>query len=394
MRPLAVVFGSEPGIGGLGHQAASSLEAAMATGATHAIGPGAGGAFAGRHAGLEWTAVDGDARRPLEGRAEATLRRVASGPPQLRRDRRLGERARDVVAAAAPSALYGFTQVSLEALELARAEGWPTMLDNPNTHLRDFATSYRSEAWRWMGVPYLGHPTDAMLQRVEREYALADRIRVSSTRARRSMSRYGVPAAKIDVVPQPIDLERFRLPAFPRRREGPLRLVFVGSLDLRKGFVYLLRAMRLLGAGATRLRIVGMTGDPLSRRLFDREREGLEVVVEPGDPVPALAEGEVLVLPSLEDGFGFVVGEALACGMPVVVTDACGGADWVEADEAAGRVVPPGDAEAIASALAELADGRARLDDAAPVARRVAEAQVARSLAAMPELVAAHLRAG
>jgi glycosyltransferase involved in cell wall biosynthesis len=136
----------------------------------------------------------------------------------------------------------------------------------------------------------------------EEEYRLAGRVRVSSTLAKSSMEAGGVPGTKISILPQPIDTARFSPPSMPRSTSGPIRLCFVGSLDLRKGFVYLLRAMRMLGREAASLEIVGATGNRTCRMLFAREREGLEVINAPGDPVPALRRAELFVFPTLEDG--------------------------------------------------------------------------------------------
>ncbi|MDE0821943.1 MAG: glycosyltransferase, partial [Opitutales bacterium] len=65
------------------------------------------------------------------------------------------------------------------------------------------------------------------------------------------------------------------------------------------------------------------------------------------------AKSSVLVHPSLADGFGYVVQEAMACGLPVIVTDATGAADLVT-DGRNGFVVPAGDAQSIADRLAHL----------------------------------------
>src|SRR5262249_49893550 len=106
---------------------------------------------------------------------------------------------------------------------------------------------------------------------------------------------------------------------------------------------------RRLGTGVT-LRILGATGSRAVKRLIDAESTGLRVTMSPGDPVPAYRDADIFVLPSLEDGFGYVVAEAMACGLPVIVTDACGASEWVKPEET-GWIVPARSTEGLANAL-------------------------------------------
>lgn len=367
----AVVYGVPAGVGGLGLQAATSLAALAGGGEVHALGPGRW---------HDWPLPDAvpDLRwhvsppLPHGWFRERVLRRWWPGRMILDDNERLGRWAAGAATRLAPDRCYLFTHVAWETLTWCSQSGIPTVLDNPNGHIRNFRDVYAREWDRWCRGTYRGHPTADMVARVEEEYRLADRIRVSSRWARESMIRGGVAADKVYVHEQPVNLSRFRPPAARPRSDGPLRVCYVGSLDLRKGFVYLLRAMRSLGPSRVELEIVGATGDPGSRALFRRERRGLSVTATPGDPVPAYHRAEVFVLPSLEDGFGFVVAEALACGLPVIVTDQCGASELVTPGEN-GWVVPAGEPDALACALdaalrrrADLAEmgrlGRARLE--------------------------------
>jgi glycosyltransferase involved in cell wall biosynthesis len=349
-RRVAVVYGAPAGEGGLGLQAASALQALALDGAeVHAFGPG-------RAAEWPWPAplpqviwhepppsvVARGSRYPWA--------RWRSGQLQFHRDSALGGWAAKEVKNLHPELCYVFTQVGLETMQWASANRVPTVLDNPNGHIRNFRAICVQESLRWCAAKYYGHPTESMVQRVEREYELADRVRVSSHWAKNSMAAHGVADEKIYAFGQPLNLLRFRPCDDARAPEGPLHVCFVGSLDLRKGFVYLLRAMKLLGPRFVKLEIVGATGDRWCRKLFESERTGLDMECAPGDPLPAYHRAELLVLPSLEDGFGFVVGEAMACGLPVIVTDCCGASEWVRPDES-GWVIRAGQAEALASAL-------------------------------------------
>jgi glycosyltransferase involved in cell wall biosynthesis len=98
----------------------------------------------------------------------------------------------------------------------------------------------------------------------------------------------------------------------------------------------LLRAARCFVTDDIELEIVGATGDSSSRKLFERESAGLNLRCAPGDPIPTYQRAELLVLPTLEDGFGFVVAEAMSSGLPVIVTDRCGAAEWVRPGESDG----------------------------------------------------------
>ena len=300
--------------------------------------------------------------------------RWALGAVQARRDRQAGRWAARQLDALQPRLVYSFTQVGLEALRWAANARVPALLDNPNGHIRNFRSVYVDETRTACGSRFRGHPSAAMVSRVEAEYAAATRIRVSSAWARDSMIRFGVPGDKICVIEQPVDLIRF----VPRKqaatlRTGPLRVVFVGSLDVRKGFHYLLRAMRRLGADRATLHVVGSTGTREDRALWDRETRGISATMQPGDPVPAYHDAELLVLPSLEDGFGFVVAEAMACGLPVIVTEECGSKAWVQ--PGTGWVVPAANVDALAAALQDAFDRRAELPAMGAAARRVAEAR-------------------
>jgi glycosyltransferase involved in cell wall biosynthesis len=125
---------------------------------------------------------------------------------------------------------------------------------------------------------------------------------------------------------------------------------YVGSLDLRKGFAYLLQAIRAVGAQHIALEIVGATGDSYCARLFERERFGLNVVCAPGDALAAYQRAELLVVPTLEDGLPFVLVEGLACGLPAIVTEEAGAAECIQPGRS-GWVIPAAQVEPLTEAL-------------------------------------------
>jgi glycosyltransferase involved in cell wall biosynthesis len=370
-RRYAFVYGVPVGVGGLGVQVGNALRAlALDAGEVHAIGPPPAAGWT-PPPNVVWHA----APRPWTRVLRWTPLRRRGGTVQHLSDRRIGAFARGLMGRVRPDLCYAFTQVGLETLRWASAHGVPSVLESPNGHIRAFRQVYLDEARRWCNGGFLGHPTEPMARRVESEYALAGRVRVSSNWARASLVSGGVAEAKIAALQQPVDLRRFTPPSRRSAPEGPLRVCFVGSLDLRKGFVYLLRAARLLN-GAVSVELVGGTGDRCSRRLLERERSGLDVRVAPGDPRAALSRAELFVLPTLEDGSPFAVAEAMASALAVITTTATGAAEWIRADQT-GWLTPPASAQALANAMAAAVKCRASLPGMGASARADTERRVA-----------------
>ena len=88
------------------------------------------------------------------------------------RDRHLGRWAAGELQSLRPDACYMFTQVALESLRWCRRESIPTVLDNPNGHIRNFQQVCEKEARRWFGTRFHGSPTPETVERV----SLTDRI--------------------------------------------------------------------------------------------------------------------------------------------------------------------------------------------------------------------------
>lgn len=358
-KRVAFVYGVPLGVGGLGTQAANALRALSgAASEVHAIGPGPDPSYdTAAFPNVRWHVAPA-ARSAI---LQRTPFRRRAGALQLWGDRHTGRFARARLEGIRPDCCYGFTQVALETLQWAGRAGVRTILESPNGHITSFRAIYTGEAARLCGSGYAGHPTAAMIARVEYEYRLADRIRVSSEWARTSLVEGGVDGQRITCLQQRVDLDRYRPADTHGSPDGPLRVCFVGSLDLRKGFVYLLRAVRRLGSSVT-LEMVGATGDRCCRRLLDREAKGLPVRVGPGDPRRAFARAEVFVLPTLEDGSPFATAEAMACAVPVITTTCNGAAEWIRAG-LTGWLVEPASDVALADALERAIEHRAELPD-------------------------------
>jgi glycosyltransferase involved in cell wall biosynthesis len=200
------------------------------------------------------------------------------------------------------------------------------------------------ELARWGCPPPDGFP-DWLVDRELREYAAADAVAVPSSFVRRTFEAHGVPGEKVHLTPYGVDLSRFT-PGPPR--DGPFRVLFVGSASIRKGIGYLLEAVRpLVQRRRVELWLIGAVAAD-ARALLARHGD---IVSSKGFlPPPALAEayrqGSVLVLPSIEEGLARVQAQAMASGLPVIATPNTGAEDLFT-DGHEGFIVPIRDPRAI-----------------------------------------------
>ena len=183
------------------------------------------------------------------------------------------------------------------------------------------------------------------------EYALADWHCAASSVVRDQLLSLGIAAERIWLSAYGADERIFHPPA--AARPPGFRIIFAGQLGLRKGLRTLLEALTLAGRADWQMDFYGLV-------LGESERD----VASYRGPTPltfhgpvssqkladAFRAGSVLVLPSLEEGFGLVVPQALNCGLPAIVSDRVGGKDFVRHREN-GSIFPVSDAGALAQEL-------------------------------------------
>jgi colanic acid/amylovoran biosynthesis glycosyltransferase len=181
-------------------------------------------------------------------------------------------------------------------------------------------------------------------------------------------TRYGLERGKARLIRPATDTEFFQPPERARPSHDGLRVVAVGSLYWQKGYEYALQAIGALHDRgiAARLEIVG--ADPPSQMGFKSDRERIRNIIDdlgladavclhggvaPDELRGHLHRADVLLHASLSEGLPNVVLEAMACGLPVVVTD-CGGIREAVTDGVEGFVVPVRRPDEMADALATL----------------------------------------
>ena len=184
------------------------------------------------------------------------------------------------------------------------------------------------------------------------EYDAADAVLVPSTFARRSFVELGMAEEKIHVIPFGVNTSHFKRTA---PRDDGFRILFVGELSVRKGLHELLKAFKSADLKNATLVLVGAER-PETKTLLSRFPVSSVEITGPlgrSDISVQMSRASVFVLPSIEDGFGLVMAEALACGCPVIASENTGATD-LYTDGQEGSIVPVRDTDALAQSLIRL----------------------------------------
>ncbi len=283
-------------------------------------------------------------------RALWQLRR-GGDPVSVLHDRNAAFQAAIPDAAIADSdAVIGFDTSSWQLAEHCSRMGKPFYLDRTIAHpavLQQLMSDLASKYPQWTGplTPRLAGVVEA--EKIE--HAIARRIVVGGSFARETLMAEGIASERIIVNPYGVDWRRFSAgDAAPAKR--PFRFLYVGSVIARKGVPMLLDAWRALAPKNVELWIAGGIG--ARERSLIPDLPGLRLLgqVAHSDMAAIYASCDVFVLPSLFEGFGLVILEALASGLPVISTPHTGAVEAVTED-LLGRLVPVASVDALIEAM-------------------------------------------
>jgi len=249
---------------------------------------------------------------------------------------------------------YGYAN---ECFKWVRAHGGKTLIDAGNSHPEHFWQLLSEEHRRWKChvppvAPHWNRRAVEMMPHVD--YVLSP-----SSFVTRSFLERGFKPEQILRNIYPVDLSCFVPAREPRPKNRPLTIISTGGLSLRKGTPYMLEAFRIVhqrhpSARFLLSRLVSDSVAPIMSQYGD-----LPIEWAPALPHPQLAarlqSADVFVLPSLEEGLVRTALEAMACGLPVILTPNTGANDFVLPGQS-GTVVPIRDAPAIADAILEWGD--------------------------------------
>jgi glycosyltransferase involved in cell wall biosynthesis len=260
-----------------------------------------------------------------------------------------------------PTVFLSWNSMSLASGRFARSRGLVYAIHSQWSHPHTQRAALEA-AHRQLGIS-AAPLSKARLHRQLAEFEIADIVWCASSRVAESLLAGGVSEKKLMEVPLGVDRERFVPPTPTRSPEARFAIVMVGSLILTKGVHLLLEAVLRSGISDAAVILNGQHNaitrpliEDYARRLAGR---GIEVVAAPGDPRANLQRASVFALPSLDEAFGLSVLEAMATGLPVVISSNVGARDCVE-HGGNGFVFECGDVDALAAHLTAFYGDRQR----------------------------------
>lgn len=254
--------------------------------------------------------------------------------------------------------IYGYEYGSLRIFQRARQLGIPTVYDLPSPE-HDFVERLLAPEYaRFPELisPYRRYTSARQAERTDRrrqEWELADLVIANSTFTAESWREagwaerpvavvpYGAPPPISDPLDPPVD--------------GPLRLLWAGTFSIRKGAHLLLEALHALAVSPDHLLVEVYGAQALPPALLEHAPAALRFCGSIPRPelLERMALAHALIFPTLCDGFGLVVNEALSRGLPVITTRRAGASDLIRPGEN-GFLIEAGSSEAIALAIEDV----------------------------------------
>jgi alpha-maltose-1-phosphate synthase len=263
--------------------------------------------------------------------------------------------------AAESDVFWGFQGSCLNSLMTATAAGRLSVCEFATAHVTAAIRILTEESEKhpeWAGTISNFQFPEWYRERLEQEPNAADICIAASSFTKDSLLEVGVSEDRIRLLPLASDVRQFEFA--PRSAGGPLKVLFVGGIGQRKGIKYLLQAIEKVNSANVQLQLLGpLPADETPLKPWSQWFEYLGRTDQNG-VVKHMQQADVLVLPSVFEGFGLVIVEAMATGMPVIAsTHSC--APEVIRNGTDGFVLEADDVQGLADKISWCAEHRGEL---------------------------------
>ncbi|ACF13006.1 glycosyl transferase group 1 [Chloroherpeton thalassium ATCC 35110] len=239
---------------------------------------------------------------------------------------------------------HGFEGCSLYSMRAAKKRGAITVLDEATYHISETIQLFRDEYQLLaLNMPKWVEKGDLTIKRKYLEFKVSDYVFVGSEKIKKDFIKHEKRTPEsIFVIPYGCNLERFR----PGKKEdSTFRIVFVGIIGVRKGAYYILEAFKQLKLKNAEFILISPIDEDF-QPIFNKYKDIVTHIngVSQQELNRYLNNASVFVLPSIVESFGMATAEAMACGVPVIVSENCG---MTCQDGVEGFVVPIRNIEAL-----------------------------------------------
>jgi glycosyltransferase involved in cell wall biosynthesis len=228
--------------------------------------------------------------------------------------------------------VFAYEDGALDTLKAAQELGLDRIYELPIGYWKAGHQIFNEEKERqpeWEATLTGLKDSEEKLARKDEELAYADTVICASSFTKSTLDFYGGTIPHVDVIPygspRPIGLNEVRVKQGKR-----LRILFVGGLSQRKGLSYLFDAVDALG-DAVELTVVGRLASEAPKVLETHLRKCRYIPSLPhGDILREMREHDLFIFPSLFEGFGLVLLEAMSQGLPCITTSHTAGPDIID----------------------------------------------------------------
>jgi glycosyltransferase involved in cell wall biosynthesis len=244
--------------------------------------------------------------------------------------------------------LIGWSGSSLEAfVEAKKNKKIITVLERGSSHFT-YQMNILEEEYSKFGKSF--NPDYKTWQRELLEYELADYISIPSSFVERTFLEYGFSKSKLLLNPYGVDLSAFKQ---IKKQDDVFRVVCAGSFTLQKGVQYLLKAFYELNLPNSELIHLGKVNDETNELINKYSCDKIKFMghQEQSSLYKFYSQGSVFAMMSIQDGFGMVLTQAMACGLPIITSSNTGGEDLITENGKEGFVIPIRNVESLKEKL-------------------------------------------
>jgi glycosyltransferase involved in cell wall biosynthesis len=176
-------------------------------------------------------------------------------------------------------------------------------------------------------------PSKYIIDKEKMEYRLADYITVPTEFARQTFLTRGFSEKKIIKIPYGVNLKEFQKQNLNQKKDFIFRIIYTGTLSIRKGVLYLLKAFDELNLQNSQLLMIGNIDEEI-RSKINKYRSNKKIVFKRSISQSKLSEqysySNVFITCSIEEGLSMVQLQAMCCGLPVICTPNSGGDEIID----------------------------------------------------------------